>query len=153
MQYIPDAAVERWIPQRGAMQMLDRILEVDAEKAVAEADIPPDGLFTRDGQVPAWIGIEYMAQTISAWAAGRAKGGDGPKLGLLLGSRRYTAGRAGFPAGAKLRIEARCELIGDNGLGLFDCRIEMDGEEVASARVSVFEPDDAMAFLKSGGAA
>jgi len=155
MQYMPHAAVDRWVPQRGAMQLLDRIVDVDADKAVAEVDVPVDGLFTRDGQVPAWIGIEYMAQAISAWAAGRSKrqGGDGPKLGLLLGSRRYVADCAGFPAGATLRIEARCELIGDNGLGLFDCRIEMDGRQVASARVSVFEPDDAIAFLRSGGAA
>ena len=152
MEYAGDTAMDRWVPQRGAMRLLERIVEVDEERAVAQARVPADGLFTREGEVPAWVGIEYMAQTISAWAAGRARrngSGDEPRMGLLLGSRRYTAHRAAFPAGALLRIEARCELIGDNGLGLFDCRIDMDGAPVASARVSVFEPDDAIAFLKA----
>lgn len=148
-------SVDRWIPQRGAMQLLDRIVRVDAQIAVAELRVPVDGLFTQGGQVPAWIGIEYMAQTISAWAAGRShgRGGEGPKLGLLLGSRRYEAHCDGFPCGAVLRVEARCDMMADNGLGMFDCRIEMDGREAATAKVAVFEPDDALAFLKSGAAA
>lgn len=160
MNLMSDSVLDDWIPHRGAMQLLDRMVLVDEERAVAEVDVPVDGLFTRDGQVPAWIGIEYMAQTISAWAAGRARrsrssseGGGAPKLGLLLGSRRFVAHRAGFPCGTTLRVEARCELIGDNGLGLFDCRIELGGEEVATARVSVFEPDNAIEFLKSGALA
>jgi predicted hotdog family 3-hydroxylacyl-ACP dehydratase len=148
-------ALDAWIPHRGAMRLLDRIVEVDAETAVAEVRVPFDGLFTQDGQVPAWVGIEYMAQTISAWAAGRQRehGGEGPKLGLLLGSRRYVAQRGGFPCGAVLRIATRCEIMGDNGLGMFDCRIEMDGQEVATATLSVFEPEDALAFLKRETAA
>jgi predicted hotdog family 3-hydroxylacyl-ACP dehydratase len=144
--------LDQWIPQRGSMQLLDRIVEVDAESAVAEVRVPVDGLFTQDGQVPAWVGIEYMAQTISAWAAGRsqARGGSGPKLGLLLGSRRFEAHCDGFPCGATLRVKARCEIMGDNGLGMFDCRVEMDGREVASARVSVFEPGDGFTFAQLG---
>ena len=142
--------MDTWIPQRRSMRLIDRVIEVDDDKAVAEVDVPLDGLFTRDGEVPAWIGIEYMAQTVSAWAGRGARRAPGaaPRLGLLLGSRRYTAHRPGFPCGALLRIEARCELIGDNGLGMFDCRIHMDGDEVAHAKLAVFEPDDAMVFLK-----
>ena len=148
-----DSAVDDWIPHRGAMRLLDRIVVVDEARAVAEVDVPADGLFTRDGQVPAWIGIEYMAQAISAWAGGRSRShGGGPKLGLLLGSRSYVAHRAGFPCGATLQVEARCELMGGNGLGLFDCRIELDGQAVATARVSVYEPDNAIDFLKEGAA-
>jgi hypothetical protein len=30
--------------------------------------------------------------------------------------------------------------MGDNGLGMFDCRIEQDGRVLASGRLSVFEP-------------
>lgn len=154
MEQFSTTAVEQWIPQRGSMRLLDRIVQVDAECAVAEVRVPPDGLFMQDGKVPAWVGIEYMAQTIAVWAAGRSRGrgGEGPKLGLLLGSRRYEAHCDGFPCGATLRIEARCEIMGDNGLGVFDCRVEMAGRDVATAQVSVFEPDDALALLKQGAA-
>ena len=45
-----------------------------------------------------------------------------------------------FDVGAELRVLAQCELMGDNGLGMFDCRIENGGRVVAHGRISVFEP-------------
>jgi predicted hotdog family 3-hydroxylacyl-ACP dehydratase len=149
---IPDRA-EAWVPHRGAMLLLDRVLHADAEHAVAEVDVPFDGLFVRDGAVPAWIGIEYMAQTISAWAGAKSRErGQEPKLGLLLGTRRYETACTAFPSGEVLRVQARREFQAGNGLGMFDCRIEMRGREVATAKVSVFEPEDPLAVLKGAPA-
>jgi predicted hotdog family 3-hydroxylacyl-ACP dehydratase len=145
--------VENWIPHRGAMRLIDRVLHVDAGQAVAEADVPFDGLFVRDGQVPSWVGIEYMAQAVAAWAGGRLRAqGAAPRAGLLLGTRRFEARCAGFPSGATLRIEACCELMGANGLGQFDCRILLDAVEVATARISVFDPPAGAGLLRAGGA-
>ena len=81
--------IEQYLPHRGAMRLIDRLIEAGEEHAVAEVDVPDEGLFVRDGSVPAWVGIEYMAQTIAAWAGARAlRTGGSPKLGFLLGSRR-----------------------------------------------------------------
>ncbi len=148
MDVIEGQALEAYLPHRGAMRLIDRLLAADEEQAVAEVDVPADGLFVSDGQVGAWVGIEYMAQTIAAWSGARARRrGAAPKAGFLLGSRRYQSHRAAFHVGCTLRIEVRCELIGANGLGQFDCRIKtVQGETVATAMVSVFEPT-------SGGAA
>jgi hypothetical protein len=49
-------------------------------------------------------------------------------------------------------VEAQCELMGENGLGMFACRILAGDVELAVANVSVFEPRDAMAYLESGEA-
>ena len=146
--------IESYIPHRGAMRLVDRVVEIDDEHVVAEVDVPFDGLFVRDGQVPPWIGIEYMAQTVSAWAGNhkRVQGGA-PRAGLLLGTRRYEVNCAGFPCGALLRIEARCELSAANGLGQFDCRIVMDGQEVATARISVLDPPEGSTLLQGGATA
>jgi predicted hotdog family 3-hydroxylacyl-ACP dehydratase len=140
--------LDSWIPHRGSMQLLTRILHTDAQSAEAEVTIAADGLFAGDRGVPAWIGLEYMAQTISAWASGRHRieGGE-PRMGLLLGSRRYVAEVDEFPFGALLKVQARCEIMGENGLGMFDCRIAMEGRDVASAQLAVYEPEDALAFL------
>jgi predicted hotdog family 3-hydroxylacyl-ACP dehydratase len=149
---IAASRIENYIPHRGAMRLIDRLLELDADHAVAEVDVPFDGLFVRDGQVPAWIGIEYMAQTVSAWAGSRQRGrGGDPQPGLLLGSRRFEARCDGFASGTRLRIEARCELIGSNGLGLFDCRILQDDEELAVGRISVLDPPDGTDLRQLGG--
>jgi predicted hotdog family 3-hydroxylacyl-ACP dehydratase len=93
--------------------------------------------------VPAWVGIEYMAQAVSAWAGARALSGGGqPRIGFLLGTRRYEARCAGFSGGRTLRVQARCEMMAGNGLGMFDCSIHLDGREIATGRLSVFEPSD-----------
>ena len=153
MDRFENAPCEHWIPHRGAMRLIDRVLLVDAERSVAEVEVPFDGLFVRNDEVPAWVAIEYMAQTIAAWAGERmrASGGE-PRAGLLLGSRRFEARRGSFPCGARLRIEARCELMAGNGLGQFDCRVEMDGEEVATARLSVYEPPGGANLFATGQA-
>ena len=145
-----DAAVERLVPHRGAMSWLDRVIHCDAEGVIAEATIRADHLLADDDApgLPAWVGIEYMAQGIAAWAGGRALArGDTVKPGFLLGTRRYRCHRPWLAFGLRLRIECRRELMGDNGLGMFACRL-LDGErEIASANVSVFEPPNPDLYL------
>jgi predicted hotdog family 3-hydroxylacyl-ACP dehydratase len=142
------SSVAELVPHRGAMSWLDRIVSVDAERVVAEADIREASLFLRGGQLDVWIGIEYMAQAIAAWAGHRARReGRSVTLGFLVGTRRYDVHRQSFKLGERLRIEAYCELMADNGLGMFACRILVGGELAASANLSVFEPPEGEAFL------
>ncbi|WP_239501491.1 MULTISPECIES: hotdog family protein [Stenotrophomonas] len=146
----PMPAVEDVVPHRFDMCLLDRIVRWDDTTVEAELVVPADGVFVEGNAIPAWIGIEYMAQAIAAWAGCRARQAGTPvQLGFLLGTRRYTAARSGFPVGTRLRVQARCELTGDNGLGMFACRILAGDEEWASANVSVFEPTDTQAYLES----
>jgi hypothetical protein len=42
-----------------------------------------------------------------------------------------------------LRVEARCELADGSGLGMFACRILQGQQVLASANVSVYQPDGA----------
>ncbi|HVJ37537.1 MAG TPA: hotdog family protein [Stenotrophomonas sp.] len=142
--------IEQVIPHRGQMRLIDRLLAWDEESVVAELRVPADAVFGDAAGVPAWVGVEYMAQTVAAWAGCRARGrGAEPSIGFLLGTRRYQAATERFAAGAVLRVEARCELMGDNGLGMFACRILQQDQVLASANISVFEPPDAAAYLES----
>lgn len=138
----PLLPIEHFVPHRGAMSLLSRLFAVDAEQALAEVDITPGSQFAQDQGVPAWVGIEYMAQTIAAWAGARARRAGGePAIGFLLGSRRYQAEVPVFAVGQTLRIHARCELIGESGLGQFACHIRGAADQLlAEAMVSVFEP-------------
>jgi len=136
------------VPHRRTMSWLDRVISVDAEHVVAEADVSEASLFLRGGRLDAWIGIEYMAQAIAAWAGHRARSqGRSVTLGFLVGTRRYDVRRQSFRVGECLRIEAGCELMAGNGLGMFACRILVGGELAASANLSVFEPPEGEAFL------
>lgn len=137
------------VPHAGAMRLIDELLQADDEQCVARATVRGTQLFVDDAGMPGWVGIEYMAQTIAAWAGMQAwRVGRKPGIGFLLGSRRYVCDVAAFPVGSMLTIAARAELIGDNGLGMFSCTLSLDGREVAQASVSVFKPADARAFLQ-----
>lgn len=126
------------------MLLLQRLLAADDETVLAEVDITPDALFAQADGVPAWVGVEYMAQAVAAWAGVRAqRAGGKPRLGFLLGTRRYQAQVPLFSHGSTLQVQVRCELMADNGLGQFDCQIMSSGQLLCQARLSVFEPEDA----------
>lgn len=145
--------IDAVVPHRSPMRLVDRLLHWDEESVAVEVTVPGEGLFADADGVPAWVGVEYMAQAIAAWAGCRARrAGQAPSIGFLLGTRRYVAEQPVFRAGARLRVEARCELLGENGLGMFACRIMQGEDVVAVANVSVFEPTDAVAYLESGQA-
>ena len=140
--------IENYVPHRGVMLLLDRLLEADSESAVAEVVVPCDGLFLQDAGMPAWVGLEYMAQTVAAWAGWQAlQKKQTVKLGFLLGTRKYNATQAFFAPGTRLRVIVHCELVADNGLGMFDCRIHHGEQELAVARISVYEPEDGSAYI------
>lgn len=144
-----EGPITELVPHRGPMLLVDRLLDDDAESARAEATVKPGQLFLTEAGLPAWVGIELMAQTVAAWAGARALlAGDPVRLGFLLGSRRYEATRPCFPVGARLEIEARQELVAENGLAVFACRILEAAEVVATAHLNVFQPSDVEGYLK-----
>ena len=137
----PPHAMDTWVPHRGAMNLLDGVEHCADQSIVAHVRVPATGMFVADGGVPAWVGIEYMAQAVAAWSGARSRAAGGsPRIGYLLGSRRYEAHVSKFETGAELRVHAQCELMGDNGLGMFDCRITQGERVLAAGRLSVFEP-------------
>lgn len=140
--------IEDFIPHRGPARWIDRMVEFDAEQAVVEADVPAEGRQVEAGRMPAWAGVELMAQAVAAWAGGRAQREGRPvRVGFLLGTRRYESQCDGFASGSTLRIAARRDFVSDEGLGMFSCSIHCGASLLAQAQVAVFEPADAAPYL------
>jgi predicted hotdog family 3-hydroxylacyl-ACP dehydratase len=131
------------------MVLLDRLISVDQENLCAEVAIHPGSLFCGADGVGAWVGIEYMAQAIAAYAGHAAKlRGEPVKIGFLLGSRRYECSRPVFAVGSVLRVHVQRVLQSENGLGSFECHIDEMEQRLATATVTVFQPANANEFLK-----
>ena len=150
-------AIRTLVPHAGPMVLLERVLAADDDSLCAEVTIRSDTLFCDgDGEgVGTWIGIEYMAQAIAAQAGLVALRQDGAvKVGFLLGARRYECIQSFFLLGSILQVFVARTLQSDNGLGAFDCRIEIDGMVAARATITVFQPDNVQDFIGglSGGA-
>lgn len=144
-------AIENIIAHRGTMLLLDRVLAFDTESASAEYAPRRDAWYAdANGDMPAWIGIELMAQTIAAHASLHKRStGTPPRQGVLLGTRRYASTLPVFAAGVTLLVRATLTYRDASGLGAYECSISAGGEGLASATLKVFEPDDFQSFLQA----
>ncbi|KAA0949074.1 MULTISPECIES: hotdog family protein [unclassified Pseudomonas] len=136
------------LPHAGDMILIDQVLAFDEEQIHTRLTVTPGGLFNLDdGSLPAWVGVELMAQSVAAWAGCRARqNGDEVGLGFLLGTRKFECNVERFPAGSELTIHGLCSLEDDNGMGVFECHLTGPGIQ-ASARLNVFRPPQAATYL------
>ena len=131
--------VAELIPHSGKMVWLDRIDDCDDNSLSAEFVVRANGLLGNDETIPAWAGIEYMAQAIAAYAGIISmRAGEPVKPGFLLGTRRYSSTVAEFKVGSTLTVRVE-KIIQDNPLGAFECKIQGDSVEV-SANLNVYQP-------------
>lgn len=147
--------VDELVPHSGDMVLIDQVLACAENTLSARVVVAPTGLFSNtDGSMPAWLGLELMAQSIAAWAGWHARQEQRPvQLGFLLGTRNYHCSVDRFAAGTELRIDIDRSLQDDSGIAVFECNIHSGNIHsgptlLASARVNVFQPDDAAHYLK-----
>ena len=130
------------LPHRPPMLLLEDVIAHDADKVTATLTIAEHSRFFAAGKgVPAYVGLEYMAQACGAYAGALGRtAGEEPKIGYLLGTRDFESSVAFFPEGARLSVTALV-LYRDAELGSFQCQIAIGDKVVASARLAVFQPD------------
>jgi predicted hotdog family 3-hydroxylacyl-ACP dehydratase len=147
--------IEELVPHRGTMLLLDRVVATDEMSIEAERTVPAQAWYLDEGgAMPAWVGIELMAQAIAAHASLRSRAlGEPPKRGLLLGTKAFRAAVPRVAPGEHLRVVARVLFRDDGGFAAYDCAIRSQAGELASATLKVFEPPDFEAFIQQAGTA
>jgi predicted hotdog family 3-hydroxylacyl-ACP dehydratase len=149
-------AIAPYVPHGRAMCLLDTLLEVDDDHLVAEVTPRASDLFATDDAIPGWVGLEWLAQAVAAWAGvqGAARG-EAPSIGFLLGVRRYHSLVSNFPFGRPVRVEITLDFHSANGLGAFLGRLLAEGGQVlASGTLNVFQPesDEVLEAMRQGRA-
>jgi predicted hotdog family 3-hydroxylacyl-ACP dehydratase len=137
------------LPHRPPMCWLDELVAVGADHITTRLTIRADAPFYEIGRgMPSWVGLEYMAQTASAFSGyERVSKGFRPQIGLLLGTRHYHSKRAHFSLGAVLEVHATLLMRDEANLVAFDCKIRQDDALLAHATVKAILPDDLQAVL------
>ena len=131
--------IDELVPHGPAMTLIERLVDYSPQRSVATVTITPQSRFVESGGVPAWVGIEYMAQTIAAHAGYEARlRGEPPAIGFLLGTRSYSTEVGAFPLGSELTITVE-PLVTDAKLGAFQCSIATE-RVVATAVVNTYQP-------------
>lgn len=129
-----------FVLHREPMLLLDRLIDIGHDFACCEWLEGRSAFADAGGNVPAYVGIEQMAQCIAVHAGARARiEGEPPPLGFLLGTRLFRSSIACFEP--DLTYVAYCkELVRDsNGMGSFACELRLNGESIATANLTVVE--------------
>ena len=142
MLTMPQYTVEEVLPHDVPFILLDDIIDVSETGIRTSLRIAEDCLFFEAFEgVPSWVGAEYMAQCVGAFAGHRDRcAGSAPQIGFLVGVREMICTCPHFKNGALLIISAE-ENFNDGVMGVFDCTItEENGDELARAKLSVYRP-------------
>ncbi|GMO29728.1 MAG: hypothetical protein Ta2F_05160 [Termitinemataceae bacterium] len=132
------------LPHKGEMFLLSRVIDYDKKTLVSEFDITKNCIFYDDelDGLPAWVSFELMAQGISAIAGieNRAKGLP-VQLGFILSVTSMDLFASVLKCGSTARIEVeedcRIDLV-----STLACKVSVNGELVAKAKVSCIEADE-----------
>ncbi len=140
-------SIRELLPHSKAMVLLDELLDYSEESAVTALTITENSLFLENGEVPAWVAIEYMAQGIAAFAGVQSKlAGEPIKVGLLIGTRKLVSDVAGFKVGDRLVVKVTQIHKEESGLSVFECLIDAPGGEI-KANLNVFVPKDINTYM------
>ncbi|WP_424986943.1 hypothetical protein [Microbulbifer sp. S227A] len=132
--------VSRLIAHRPPMILIDRVVSCDAAEITTSVTIRPSSAFLQESGVPAYVGAEYMAQTVACFNGVRSLNkGAKVRIGYLVSIRRLDLGIDAFPIGCELSVSAN-QLYDDGEMAAFDCRIMRDDLVVAKARLNVYQP-------------
>ena len=150
LQYPP---LEQLLPYRPPMILLDRMIDATDRGSMCEVTIGPQTLFIEPAGVPAFVGLEYMAQAVAAYAGYKSFLADAPRaVGFLLGTPQLKTYCQFFDSGQTLQIQAT-HVWGDHELMQFRCTIHdaLTGKLLQQADLHVFKPQDLHAFLAGVG--
>ena len=147
-EFIGENEIEEYLPHRGKMLLLSRIVRYDIEKHIitGEYDITKDCIFYErefDG-IPSWVSFELMAQTVCA-LTGIAHKLFGRKVlpGMILSVTGFKTKREWFKAGETVRMtmtEDYCDE--ESALYNFTGKLFIAGEDkepAVTAKISAIE--------------
>ncbi|RLM22451.1 3-hydroxy-fatty acyl-ACP dehydratase [Brenneria alni] len=141
-----------YLPHQPPMVLVDSVIRIDDEHAHCQVLVSRESVLApflnAEGNLPAWFGIEIIAQTIGVWSGWHGRQNrdyhnhdQQPRPGMLLGGRGYHCKQAFFPAASLLDVNVTL-LIRDEKIGSFDGEIRVNGEKYATGRLTTYQPDD-----------
>ena len=128
------------LPHETPMILLDEIIDYDATSLRAAVAITSSSMFLERGGVPAYVGLEYMAQACGAHAGALSREAGAPaQIGFLLGTRQYKILTPWFRIGDRLTVSVNMT-YSDSEMGSFGCRIDANDRLAAEAQLNVIQP-------------
>ena len=136
-------SIESLVPHADGMLLVGAVLEHTEDTTVCRIDVARSALFCDAlGRVPAYVALEYMAQTVAAHGGLCARErGESPRVGLLLRARDVRLRVGSF--GPDRLLRARARVLRAERLLSFACDVSdpADARPLACAEIKVHVPD------------
>jgi len=145
----PTLTISAILPHVGQMRLLDELQDHGPEHVTCGVTIHAGSMFCDPVHgVPAWVGLEYMAQTACAFSGvEEVRAGLKPSIGLLLGTRSYQCSTEWFPLGATLHVRADLLMRDETNLVAFACTIYEKDRLLARGDLKAYRPNDVLALV------
>ncbi len=128
------------IAHEAPMILIDRIECYDDESIQSVIEIKLGSPFLNENAVPAYIGIEYMAQTVACFSGIKAlDAGNAVRIGFLVSVRKLKLFTNAYTIGSSL-VAKSCVLYDDGEMAAFDCQISDEKHILAEAKLNVYQP-------------
>lgn len=132
-------SISHYLPHEKPMILIDDIVCFGEDFIQTKVLIHKQSPFWSDNGVPAYVALEYMAQSVAAWNGLQLHDKhESPKIGFLLGTRKLILNVPFFKANNQLDVYATLK-YSDGEMASFECRIECNNEKWAQAILSVYQ--------------
>jgi len=133
--------IEDLLPHRGAMLLIDEVLEVDAIHARTLSTVRPDWPLTDARGAESLICVELAAQTAgvcNGWERIRTLGTDSDQMGWLVAVKRADFFLDRLPLGSRVEARAENTLVFDKFREITS-ELHQDGRLVASVVLQLYQ--------------
>ena len=145
--------LEKILPHKKPMVLIDDVLgySLDEGWLKSSVTIRENSIFydKKLEGISSVVGIEFMAQTIAAYAFLKRGKGE-PQIGFLLGTRLYNNKLKVFKKNQRLEILVK-QIFFNEDIVSFECFIYNEKEEeISSATVNVYQNENIKERLENG---
>jgi len=135
--------VEKWIPHKKDMTLIDGILSLDGETMRSHATLDSSSPMFSCGKTPTYVSFELVAQSVSAYShildhAHRGK----PSIGFILKVTNFVFNEPYFEENAEALVTIKMEAMLPDGIFSFSGKVECEGRLVASGSLLLIDAND-----------
>ena len=138
-----ELTIERLVPHRDRMRLIDDIIAVDENEAVTKAVVKKDWPLTADGQANTLVIIELVAQSASVhigWRELQENQDQACGRGWLVGIKSAHFDMTAIPIQASVITVVRPEYRFENYTGIYG-QAKMDSQSVGEVRLQVMRSE------------
>ncbi|MEM9457080.1 MAG: hypothetical protein AAGF11_23080 [Myxococcota bacterium] len=125
------------VPHGPPMRVLEELVDWEPGRATCRMTIRQSMPFVTEGRLATVATVEYIAQAVAACLGHEAYvGGEGVRVGMLVGVRKMELHRPWLDVGSELRIDVE-RVRGNDEVSTFRGEIRVAGEVVVTAMTTL----------------